>query len=220
MGAQLLNRMHVYNGLLPGTVVQIQNLRNLIPRAGRHEPTAPLPGTLMAANNEVVPCRSTVRRVRRLRLDPHTCDPFLNREHVGRDVGKKRRRCPQWLILNDLDLLYGGERGIRTPGSLSTSTVFKTAALNHSAISPSFIGGGPCTPPGAPSLALRSGRHSYRRGSGCTAEAPPDPHRMADRATNRAPRPGTASLRAIHLTTVSETTAAAPAGVAWSTLSR
>ncbi len=30
----------------------------------------------------------------------------------------------------------GGERGIRTPGSLSTSTVFKTAALNRSAISP------------------------------------------------------------------------------------
>jgi hypothetical protein len=30
----------------------------------------------------------------------------------------------------------GGEEGIRTPGSLSTSTVFKTAALNHSATSP------------------------------------------------------------------------------------
>ncbi len=30
----------------------------------------------------------------------------------------------------------GGERGIRTPGTLSDSTVFKTAALNHSAISP------------------------------------------------------------------------------------
>ena len=29
-----------------------------------------------------------------------------------------------------------GEEGIRTPGSLSTSTVFKTAALNHSATSP------------------------------------------------------------------------------------
>ena len=30
----------------------------------------------------------------------------------------------------------GGEEGIRTPGGLSTSTVFKTAALNHSATSP------------------------------------------------------------------------------------
>ena len=52
----------------------------------------------------------------------------------------------------------GGERGIRTPGSLSTSTVFKTAALNHSAISPIFIVGGPCTPTGnLRSLSLRSG---------------------------------------------------------------
>ena len=32
--------------------------------------------------------------------------------------------------------LGDGEEGIRTPGSLSTSTVFKTAALNHSATSP------------------------------------------------------------------------------------
>ena len=30
----------------------------------------------------------------------------------------------------------GGGRGIRTPGTLSGSTVFKTAALNHSAIPP------------------------------------------------------------------------------------
>src|SRR5262245_4418810 len=34
----------------------------------------------------------------------------------------------------------GGEEGIRTPGSLSASTVFKTAALNHSATSPRVIG--------------------------------------------------------------------------------
>ena len=34
----------------------------------------------------------------------------------------------------------GGERGIRTPGPLSRSTVFKTAALNHSAISPAGHG--------------------------------------------------------------------------------
>src|SRR5579863_482073 len=30
----------------------------------------------------------------------------------------------------------GGGRGIRTPGRVSPSTVFKTAALNHSAIPP------------------------------------------------------------------------------------
>ncbi len=29
-----------------------------------------------------------------------------------------------------------GERGIRTPGGCYTSTVFKTAAIDHSAISP------------------------------------------------------------------------------------
>ena len=33
--------------------------------------------------------------------------------------------------------LRGGERGIRTPGTLASSTVFKTAAFDHSAISPS-----------------------------------------------------------------------------------
>ena len=32
--------------------------------------------------------------------------------------------------------MVGGEEGIRTPGSLPASTVFKTAALNHSATSP------------------------------------------------------------------------------------
>lgn len=30
-----------------------------------------------------------------------------------------------------------GERGIRTPGPVTRTTVFKTAALDHSAISPS-----------------------------------------------------------------------------------
>ena len=33
----------------------------------------------------------------------------------------------------------GGEIGIRTPGGLAPSTVFKTAAFDHSAISPYFI---------------------------------------------------------------------------------
>jgi hypothetical protein len=31
---------------------------------------------------------------------------------------------------------FGGERGIRTPGPVARTTVFKTAALDHSAISP------------------------------------------------------------------------------------
>jgi hypothetical protein len=36
-------------------------------------------------------------------------------------------------------LITGGGRGIRTPGRVSPSTVFKTAALNHSAIPPVHI---------------------------------------------------------------------------------
>ena len=33
----------------------------------------------------------------------------------------------------------GGQRGIRTPEGLATSTVFKTVAFNHSAICPKLI---------------------------------------------------------------------------------
>ena len=32
--------------------------------------------------------------------------------------------------------LFGGELGIRTPGPFNKSTVFKTAAIDHSASSP------------------------------------------------------------------------------------
>ena len=35
-------------------------------------------------------------------------------------------------------LKNGGGRGIRTPGTLSSTTVFKTGAFNHSAIPPCF----------------------------------------------------------------------------------
>ncbi len=42
-----------------------------------------------------------------------------------------------WLVgLALLVVVSGGGRGIRTPGGLSTTAVFKTAALNHSAIPP------------------------------------------------------------------------------------
>ncbi len=34
--------------------------------------------------------------------------------------------------------ILNGERGIRTPGTLAGSTVFKTAAIDHSAISPFY----------------------------------------------------------------------------------
>ena len=35
-----------------------------------------------------------------------------------------------------LSVLSGGELGIRTPGTFHSSTVFKTAAIDHSANSP------------------------------------------------------------------------------------
>lgn len=47
---------------------------------------------------------------------------------------KKIRRCPK--TENRFSLAGGGETGIRTPGTLSRSTVFKTAAFDHSATSP------------------------------------------------------------------------------------
>jgi hypothetical protein len=47
----------------------------------------------------------------------------------GADPAKKK-------CLQKQAFWFGGERGIRTPGGHESSTVFKTAALNRSAISP------------------------------------------------------------------------------------
>src|SRR5882672_1448205 len=41
------------------------------------------------------------------------------------------RRLPHYSQVNN-----GGERGIRTPGTLASSTDFESAAIDHSAISP------------------------------------------------------------------------------------
>ena len=38
--------------------------------------------------------------------------------------------------LNLQGFIFGGELGIRTPGTFHSSTVFKTAAIDHSASSP------------------------------------------------------------------------------------
>ena len=43
----------------------------------------------------------------------------------------------------------GGGGGIRTPGTVPRTAVFKTAALNRSATPPLLNGGDPCTPPGS-----------------------------------------------------------------------
>jgi hypothetical protein len=39
-------------------------------------------------------------------------------------------------LLNGFDINVSGELGIRTPGTFHSSTVFKTAAIDHSASSP------------------------------------------------------------------------------------
>lgn len=50
---------------------------------------------------------------------------------------RKRRPCsPRFLQFAVVPKICGGEGGIRTPGGLASSTVFKTAAIDHSAISP------------------------------------------------------------------------------------
>ena len=40
--------------------------------------------------------------------------------------------------ISPLESIFGGERGIRTPDTLSGTSVFKTDAINHSASSPHF----------------------------------------------------------------------------------
>lgn len=49
---------------------------------------------------------------------------------------KKPRILRLSFYLSFLPMIYGGEGGIRTHGTLSRTAVFKTAALNHSATSP------------------------------------------------------------------------------------
>lgn len=41
-----------------------------------------------------------------------------------------------WTRLEAIGKVFGGERGIRTPDTLSGTSVFKTDAINHSASSP------------------------------------------------------------------------------------
>ena len=48
----------------------------------------------------------------------------------------KELRNKKALVINNLGLVFGGERGIRTPGPDEGSTVFKTAAFDRSASSP------------------------------------------------------------------------------------
>ena len=44
-----------------------------------------------------------------------------------------------WNIVKEKQLIYGGERGIRTLGSIATTHAFQAGAFNHSATSPAYI---------------------------------------------------------------------------------
>ena len=58
---------------------------------------------------------------------------------TGKGPGRRRsaRRCCSWRGFSvTAGLRFGGGRGIRTPGALSGTTVFKTAAIDRSAIPP------------------------------------------------------------------------------------
>ena len=58
---------------------------------------------------------------------------------MGRVKPYRKQHIFQWLVFlmrKKWGEKLGGEGGIRTPGTRKRSTVFKTAALNHSATSP------------------------------------------------------------------------------------
>jgi hypothetical protein len=55
---------------------------------------------------------------------------------VGRDVGQVRSMSYKLFFHNVLVNFNGGGRGIRTPGTVSRTVVFKTTAIDHSAIPP------------------------------------------------------------------------------------
>ena len=79
---------------------------------------APVPPIVVAR-----PCRQTRGAVRGSEREKSTDSRSDPQQARSRRRGATR-------------LTNGGGRGIRTPGTLSGSTVFKTAALNHSAIPP------------------------------------------------------------------------------------
>ena len=74
-----------------------------------------------------------VRRPRRVRLRPLGYGGQPSRALADAACHERTWRLAEGGTPGELN---GGERGIRTPGPLSEPTVFKTAALNHSAISP------------------------------------------------------------------------------------
>ena len=82
--------------------------------------------------------RVSIRAVNSQKLALYRCPPelVLRPKECGVNCGVAR-----WLKRDRLFIQYlmdkvNGGRGIRTPGTVSRTTVFKTAAFNHSAIPP------------------------------------------------------------------------------------
>ncbi len=57
-------------------------------------------------------------------------------EHFVHLITKEKPVIVRFTGFVDFDIEIGGELGIRTPGTFHSSTVFKTAAIDHSANSP------------------------------------------------------------------------------------
>jgi hypothetical protein len=69
------------------------------------------------------------------------CSPVPSYGEKLANSGPNPRRATDFSLLGCFQRLSGGGRGIRTPGTLSGTTVFKTAGINHSPIPPQL--GGP-----------------------------------------------------------------------------
>src|SRR5438093_3064563 len=96
-----------------------------------------------------------------------------------------RKRLNRWLILRRREKrrqssgLYGGERGIRTPGAPKGTTDFESAPFDHSGISPrsertaNFIRRARSSPARSCTRARRQAREQSRRRSGSSRESRP-----------------------------------------------
>ena len=102
---------------------------------------------------------------------PTTGDPDPERGRRGKNLHLKR----------SLVKKSGGEGGIRTPGTLSGTPVFKTGAINHSATSPGYI---------RATLGLQFGRTARKRRS-CLSSSLHEPFSLCSSVpsvVNRSPK--------------------------------
>jgi hypothetical protein len=83
------------------------------------------------------PCDATRRRPRRIRRGCQALGPSLQcNSLVGATVGREIPKTHEISAISTLYRCGGGERGIRTLGTLSRTHAFQACALNRSATSP------------------------------------------------------------------------------------